>query len=240
MNLTPQEVATIIEALRYYDWKIADAQKMMKIDALLAKLQQPAPERISARVWQNKADRAYCDCVDLHKRPECLGWKQKVKDGTFGQDELDAHTKAAGLLGEHRAFAEVAAHCAAAQPSGERLCRCPEGVCYLHPNSPGFDKQCSLKHPTAAQPSGEQAGELRKALHDMGAGQIELAHLLSEAENSIVQMRQALTVIVEGGDCDCDHDTEDCCAETDYYCPGCIAGKVLLSGTEKESKDADK
>jgi len=27
--------------------------------------------------------------------------------------------------------------------------------------------------------------------------------------------------------CDCDHDTEDCCAKVGYYCPECIAGKAL-------------
>jgi hypothetical protein len=28
--------------------------------------------------------------------------------------------------------------------------------------------------------------------------------------------------------CDCEHDTEDCCARVGYHCPSCIAGKALL------------
>jgi hypothetical protein len=29
----------------------------------------------------------------------------------------------------------------------EPLCRCPEGICLMHSNSPGFEKKCSFKHP---------------------------------------------------------------------------------------------
>lgn len=56
-----------------------------------------------------KSDNAYCDYVAQMRKPECLGYEQKLKDGTFGKAELDAHTRAGELLGRHRAFAEVAA-----------------------------------------------------------------------------------------------------------------------------------
>ena len=33
--------------------------------------------------------------------------------------------------------------------------------------------------------------------------------------------------------CECEHDTDDCCALSDYYCPQCIAGRALSStGTD--------
>ena len=42
--------------------------------------------------------------------------------------------------------------------------------------------------------------------------------------------RVALQRIAEDPDgdvCGCEHDDEDCCEETGFYCPTCIAGKAL-------------
>lgn len=46
------------------------------------------------------------------------------------------------------------------------------------------------------------------------------------------QLRAALQRIVDWSDCQCEHDTDDCCAnvsDQDFHCPGCIAAKALLA-----------
>lgn len=53
------------------------------------------------------ADLAYCDYSDQMKRPECLGHEVKLKDGSFGQAELDGHIRAAQLYGRHQAFMQA-------------------------------------------------------------------------------------------------------------------------------------
>ncbi len=64
---------------------------------------------VEARELKEKSDKAYCDYIDQMRRPECLGYEHKLKNGSFGKAELDAHTHAGELLGRHRAFAEAAA-----------------------------------------------------------------------------------------------------------------------------------
>jgi hypothetical protein len=68
--------------------------------------EQEMPEQAGAGL-REKANQAYCDYIDQMKRPECLGYEQKLKEGKFGRPELDAHVRAGELLGRHRAFAEV-------------------------------------------------------------------------------------------------------------------------------------
>lgn len=62
-----------------------------------------------------RSDRAYHDYIEQMRKPECLGWEAKVKSGSFGSAELQAHTKAGELLGATRAYAEAATLSAAAQ-----------------------------------------------------------------------------------------------------------------------------
>ena len=57
---------------------------------------------------KNKASRAYCDYIDQLRKPECLGWEQKVKSGKFGVTELEAHGRASSLFGKYRAYTEAA------------------------------------------------------------------------------------------------------------------------------------
>lgn len=52
-----------------------------------------------------KRDAAYCRYIGDLRKSECLGWKQKIKSGQFGEAELKTHTLAAERLGLHRAFA---------------------------------------------------------------------------------------------------------------------------------------
>ena len=59
-------------------------------------------------VFRGLSDRAYCNYIEQMGRNECLGWKYKVKNGTFGEAELKGHTKAGEMLGRHKAFAEAA------------------------------------------------------------------------------------------------------------------------------------
>jgi hypothetical protein len=56
---------------------------------------------------KQQADNAYCDSLAQLRRDECLGYEQKLKVGKFGKDELNAHCKAAELLGRHRALMAV-------------------------------------------------------------------------------------------------------------------------------------
>lgn len=83
-------------------------------------------------------DRAYCDYVDRLRRPECLGYEQKLKEGSFGKAELDAHTRAGELLGRHRAFAEALAAAAPAPPPlGPNCDKVRHGMGYSYcPNCP--------------------------------------------------------------------------------------------------------
>jgi hypothetical protein len=53
------------------------------------------------------SNNAYCDYIAQMKRDKCLGLEAKLKSGTFGKAELEAHTRAGELLGRHRAFAEA-------------------------------------------------------------------------------------------------------------------------------------
>ena len=57
--------------------------------------------------FQSISDNSYCDYIARMSRPECLGWEAKVKAGQFGKRELDAHNRAAEMLGRHQAFHEV-------------------------------------------------------------------------------------------------------------------------------------
>jgi hypothetical protein len=59
-------------------------------------------ERLKAR-----ADNAYVDMFSAAQRVEALGWEIKVKRGTFGRPELDAHKTIAEKLGRHRALMEA-------------------------------------------------------------------------------------------------------------------------------------
>jgi hypothetical protein len=55
---------------------------------------------------------------------------------------------------------------------------------------------------------------------------LTLVHLREEMQ----QMRTALQRIVDWSDCQCEHDTQDCCAncnDLDFHCPGCIAARGL-------------
>lgn len=67
---------------------------------------------------REKADRAYCDMIDQSRRDECLGYAAKLKDGGFGEKELEAHCKMREFLGMHTAYADAAA--LASQPSDLR------------------------------------------------------------------------------------------------------------------------
>ena len=55
-----------------------------------------------------------------------------------------------------------------------------------------------------------------------------------EREDAVLILVAALNAIADPANpgnasmCECDHDTEDCCANADFYCPQCIAGLALL------------
>jgi len=61
-----------------------------------------------AETFQSLSDRAYCNYIEQMRRPECLGWEEKVRTRRFGTAELEAHTKAGAQLGRHKAFQEAA------------------------------------------------------------------------------------------------------------------------------------
>lgn len=50
------------------------------------------------------ADDAYCDYITKLRSTPCLGWEAKVRAGTFGETELNAHVSAGELYGMHLAF----------------------------------------------------------------------------------------------------------------------------------------
>jgi len=56
---------------------------------------------------KKKSDRAYCDCIDQLRKPECLGWEAKVKAGKFDRAEFHAHEKAQELFGRHKGLVEA-------------------------------------------------------------------------------------------------------------------------------------
>jgi hypothetical protein len=47
---------------------------------------------------------SYVRFIDKLKEPLCLGWEHKVKTGTFGAAELEAHNAAYIQLGRHQAL----------------------------------------------------------------------------------------------------------------------------------------
>lgn len=56
---------------------------------------------------KKQSDMAYIEYLNQLKRNECLGWEAKVKKGTFGQAEYEAHNTANVEFGRHQAFNEV-------------------------------------------------------------------------------------------------------------------------------------
>lgn len=60
-------------------------------------------EYLDAR-WNN----TYYEYISHLRQDACLGWEIKVERGLFHHQELKAHTTAAEMLGEHRAFSEMA------------------------------------------------------------------------------------------------------------------------------------
>lgn len=64
---------------------------------------------------KGKSDKSYWDYLDQLKRDACLGSEQKLHDGTFTLDNLDAFMRAAEFLGRHKAYAEMRSALAAAE-----------------------------------------------------------------------------------------------------------------------------
>lgn len=54
-----------------------------------------------------RADTAYVSYIQQMKQPLCLGHEQKIKDGIFGTEEINALMQAAEQLGRHKAFHEA-------------------------------------------------------------------------------------------------------------------------------------
>lgn len=48
------------------------------------------------------ADYTYCEGLRIAQTVPCLGWEEKVKDGTFGKTEYQAHRESNNLDGKHR------------------------------------------------------------------------------------------------------------------------------------------
>jgi len=63
----------------------------------------------AARELQAKSDDAYIRYVEQLRQDACLGEEAKIKSGMFKQANLDAHRRAAELIGKHKAFSEAAA-----------------------------------------------------------------------------------------------------------------------------------
>jgi len=97
----------------------------------------PAQGTPEPPAWKEQSDNAYCDFIAQMRKPECLGYEQKLKDGTFGKAELDAHTKAGELLGRHRAFAEVSSALSKAQNTTEMYRKALERIAA---------KNCGISH----------------------------------------------------------------------------------------------
>lgn len=50
---------------------------------------------------------------------------------------------------------------------------------------------------------------------------------MTDAELLLRVFRVALQRIENGGECECEHDDDNCCEEVEEYCPTCIAAKAL-------------
>jgi len=89
---------------------------MRELDTMSSPPEGSKPEGLAADL-KASADRAYCDMIDQARRVECLGWEAKVKSGSFGKPEFDAHVKRGELYGKHLAFHEAIKMLSAALPS---------------------------------------------------------------------------------------------------------------------------
>ena len=54
-----------------------------------------------------RCENAYLEYIGLCRADPCLGWEAKVDQGKFGLTELEAHKKAAEMLGRHRAYGAI-------------------------------------------------------------------------------------------------------------------------------------
>ncbi len=57
---------------------------------------------------ESRENNTYYEYINHLRQDACLGWEIKVERGLFHYPELKAHTTAAELLGEHRAFSAMA------------------------------------------------------------------------------------------------------------------------------------
>lgn len=87
----------------------------------------PAPRGEEPVAWlRRQSDNAYVRYTDLLRHERCLGAEAKIKAGTFTVEQLAAHTKAAELLGAHRAYADAAKF--AAHPPADNVRDQGEGL----------------------------------------------------------------------------------------------------------------
>jgi hypothetical protein len=108
MSDNRRECADEILTLCQRRWARREAEPVLIEDVLpiLAKHFPPAVtvEKLKDAYQQIKkyADDSYCKSCDVSRTTPCLGWEAKVKDGSFGEAEYNAHREAENLDGKHR------------------------------------------------------------------------------------------------------------------------------------------
>lgn len=96
------------QIVRMYAELLAERDKLRATIAQQGEALEAARKEINAL-----SDAAYVRYIQQMGRTECLGWEVKVKSGSFGQSEFDAHARANVYLGEHKGFAKACAAIAA-------------------------------------------------------------------------------------------------------------------------------
>lgn len=80
------------------------------ISALLARIQTLEDQlRAQRKFLVESANRFYCEACDIARKSETLGWEAKLKFGSFGKAEMDAHAKMNHLFGGHFLIMETLA-----------------------------------------------------------------------------------------------------------------------------------
>ena len=76
-------------------------ERIAELDAEIARISEAESE------IKKRCDSRYVEMIQNAKKPECLGWEAKAREGKFTQAEFDAHAVGHKLYGEHVAYANA-------------------------------------------------------------------------------------------------------------------------------------
>ena len=104
-------------------------RRSLDVEKLTAETKEKIGEAVKKIV--EAASYAYLKGCEISGGTQCLGWEQKVRDGTYGKFEHEAHRDADLMFGRHYGFSESAKLLARLTEPAQEKPRCE--ACYRGP-----------------------------------------------------------------------------------------------------------